>query len=143
MMSIKLKYADSLAKLQDCPPVDAKPTSATSFRFVHHPIGDPRNFVPPAKLNPQRRFHGYKQCTSNALSLFTTKEKAVAAFKKLLEFNRKVYLQLGTHLAQGTVAETDGLATPPGDDGHFDLYEAEGSKVATTFSIVEVLVSNA
>jgi hypothetical protein len=138
----RLKYADDLVRLINCPPSDAKQVDpCEAFRFVHDAITDPRNFIPPAKLNPARRFKDDEECCSaHALSMFISLPQAVTFFSGLRRRYPNIQKALGSNVAQGPLAETDGLATKPDQRGHFDLFESESADLPKTFRIVQSLL---
>ncbi|HVA51351.1 MAG TPA: hypothetical protein VNH11_33730 [Pirellulales bacterium] len=121
--SERLKYADDLARLINCPPSDARQCQPSRvFRFVHDLITDERNFIPPAKLNPARKFKDDEErCSAHALSMFISQPQAVSFFTGLKRRYPNIHKVLGANLSAGTLADTDGLATTPDSRGHFDL----------------------
>lgn len=135
-----LRLLMKIRKIPQCPPEGARPVSRTSFRFVHSPTSDGRNFLCPAELNPARQFKNTAQkCAAHALSMFTTREKAVEFYRGLQVSNKQIHKTLGTHLACGRITEQDGIATRPGFSGHFDLFDFQDASFSTTFEIVEEL----
>src|ERR1700738_1891251 len=106
---MNLKYATSLGAMHGCPPQDAEQRACSGFRFVFASIDNPRNFVPVAALNPRRQFRDVDECCSSwALSMFANMEQAKARYKELQKIIKKIHLTIGTHLAEGAIAATDG-----------------------------------
>jgi hypothetical protein len=139
-MPIVLKYQQETAQFANCPPNHAKACTRVSYRFVFAEIGDPRNFLPVAKLNPRRRFADDKEsCSAHALSMFATKEGAKARYQALLKNHKRIHQAIGTHLAEGNVAPDDGLATGANSVQHFDFFEAADNNIAEKFLIIEAL----
>lgn len=116
-----------MSGLCDCPPGDAgAPRDGVAYRFVHAEQTDPRNFLPPAKLSPSRWINRAPECSDYALSMFLSVAQATRFYDELAQTYKKIRLTIGTHLAEVTLAATDGLATPADPDGHFDLHEYVG-----------------
>src|SRR4051794_28790410 len=107
-----LKYSQELGQHQNCPPNIATPCRKIAFRFVHTNFEDSRNFLCPAKINPQRQFDARSKCDALSLSLFSSEENAKKFYEKLRRSNRNIGKTLGTCLALVCISDVDGLATP-------------------------------
>ena len=139
---MKLKYAEDLARIINCPPPEAAACNrGLAYRFVHDTIEDERNFQPPAKLNPSRRFKDDEECcAAHALSMFSTEAKAAAFFADLRKVHKNIHKTIGGSIAEGRLDGSDGLSTAPDESGHFDLFQADGVDFSKSFSIIQVLV---
>jgi len=129
------KYEDEMSLLQHCPPSNVIPCDMMAHRFVHEDIADGRNFMCVAKLNPNRKLKPESRCSALGLSMFTTQGKAVKRYRELKDLHPNIGETLGNRLASGTVRPEDGRMTPPGGDGHFDLWEADGVNITDRFEI--------
>jgi hypothetical protein len=138
---MNLKYQVEISSFGNCPPQECLCCDRAAFRFVQSDILNPNNFLPQAKKPARRKFETDDvACSGYALSLFATREQAIAFYERLKSrYKKGPPIGIGTHLASGTISSTDGRATPVRDDGHFDLHEAEGLQLATRFKIVEQL----
>lgn len=137
---MKLKYGKELARLANCPPDTAEPCERAAFRFVFDTIGDQRNFLPAAKMNPRRQFDDeYACCIAHALSMFASKKRATTRFRELLNAHKRIHLMIGTHLAEGNITADDGKATATDGRGHYSFFEAADCNCAETFKIIEKL----
>lgn len=86
-----------------CPPSDAEPPEGVYYRAVSEDCSE-NDFVPYARLYPNRKYTGVMACISRALSIYTTIGECVEATK--LPSLQK----LGqTHIAKVTLTENDGL----------------------------------
>lgn len=123
--ALAMKYVDELGRYPDCPPGSVTPCAKrNAYRFIHESDRDPRNFLPVAKLSPNREFEDAAICCmSLSLSLFSSKEQDVAFYQKLKKRNKNIGKTLGTHIALVKLAEVDGMVTPDRDDSHFSLFE--------------------
>ena len=86
-----------------CPPSDAIPPEGEYFRAVSADCSED-DFIPYARLYPNRKYIGAMACKSRALSIFTNKNDCVDATK--LPSLQK----LGqTNIAKITLTDKDGL----------------------------------
>lgn len=86
-----------------CPPADAVPPEGVYYRAVSANYSED-DFVPHARLYPNRQYKGALACIARALSIFTKKEDCINATKLPGLQN------LGqTHIAKVTLTEKDGL----------------------------------
>lgn len=144
--SKKLKY-QYLIDREDlrisCPYEACYPSSGEAYRWAIDPIINDNSFLPnilyweyskfPRRMNSE---DDLKKCGNCAISLFTTKEKAKKKFSKIPEPSRS---NIGyTHIAYGNI-DNAGLMSKPGNSGHFELFEFEGSDLKNNFVIVDEL----
>lgn len=133
---MQLKYAAELARFPKCPPDSAVCCERTAFRFVHSDINDHRNFLPVAKITPQRRLRPEMRCAAHGLSFWATKDQALAAHRSFREQFPNFEATAGSHLASGILREADGRACPVRHDGHFTFFEFATSALGPgTFAI--------
>jgi hypothetical protein len=136
---MQLRYADQLTDVAECPPIHASPPDQLAFRYVRDPVQCPGDFLPVAILQPNRQLDGTACCSAWALSFFETRDAAILRFAQLKRFVKQIHKKLGTHLAQVQLTQADGVATPPNEYGHFELFEDSGSDFSGRFAIVEQL----
>ena len=140
MEPIQLKYAADLARFPGCPPDTAVGCQRLAFRYVHSDISDSRNFLPASKLNPQRQLLGKTRCIGMALSFWTTKEQALAAYNSYREKFQNFEKTAGDHVASGDITFNDGIACPVREDGHFSFFESCSANFGhLRFTIVQKL----
>lgn len=106
------------------------------FRWVFSDITDERNFKPTNLLNNSRP----QSCTGWALSFFISKDSASKRINTILHGKPQAYKKLGTHLAEGDLAENDGQSNDENEKGHFDHFEYIDVELSTKFTIVEQLI---
>lgn len=137
---MQLKYATELNRFPNCPPDNATPCDRQAFRFVHSELSDIRNFLPVAKLTPQRRLRPDMRCVSLALSFWATKDQAVAAHRSFREQFQNFEETAGGYLASGVLRHEDGRAGPDRRDGHFSFFESSTANFGPDrFSVVQEL----
>lgn len=138
---MRLKYAADFQFIKNCPPPRAERRNFSAYRLVHDPIRD-GDFLPIAKTNPARFPPGSdRHCFSFAISLFVTAAAIRRKFQYVVSTNPNVGKDVGTHIAEGEVSETDGLCTRPTESsGHVALFEAEDVQLSSKFSIKEALI---
>lgn len=121
---MELKYADKIKCVQSCPPAGVAPRVCQAFRFVHPDINHQNNYRPPEIIKHRDYDSVEEECSALALSFFATAEQARAEFNELKKGNKHIGKRIGDHLATVTIGDNDGMATSPGADGHFDLFES-------------------
>ncbi len=135
-----MKYQTDIVKIPSCPPDAAEPKSSKAFRIVHNPLCE-KSFLPPGKISPKRMQsecnNSERKCSMLALSLFSTKDKAIKRFKYLESSFQNIRKRMGDCIAEGTIYPQDGLQTTPSKSGHFDLYESSQAKLEDKFKIIE------
>lgn len=137
---MQLKYHSEISQHQNCPPREVEQQGRLAFRFVHSSISDPRNFLPVAKLQPNRAFnHPAARCDALSLSMFSSEQSAVSFYQSLARGYPNVRKTIGSHLAAGTINEEDGWCTPDRHDGHFSFFEAQQVQLVEQFRIVKAL----
>ena len=144
---MKLKY-ETLIKEQNlslsCPNANCISINATAYRWVLGNNFNSDSFLPKILFDQKRNVAPRKNsqdddfiCSCCALSFFNTEDQARSRFLGIPARTRKL---LGyTHLAEGNIAETHGLASPVNDYGHFDFFEFEGIDLGDFFKIISDL----
>jgi len=135
---LELKYQDDISEIKGCPPEACSPPAegTVGFRFTGSSSPDAEDFVPVAKMQPQRTFQGAEsKCTSYALSFFATKSQALNKRIKLVQQNAKL-AQRYRCIASCDLTPEDGLIGPINAEGHFSLHESVTASYATTVSVV-------
>lgn len=121
---MEMKHAPELSLIEGCPIDGSAPIDAIAYRFVFGDADHEKNFTCPSKLNPRRTFKPEHQCSSLALSFYTNKKSARAAYDDLLKLYKNVRKTIGDSIAELKVVMDDGLAGPVDGAGHFDLWES-------------------
>lgn len=131
---MKLKYQPEIEKLSHCfigfEELDLKPV----FRWVFEDINLPKNFQPPNRLVTKHLddFKGW------ALSFHKTYGQSEGALRALCEDKPKLFLKLGTHIAEGLLNKSDGLSEINADEkGHFNHFEYVGISLSKKFTILK------
>lgn len=134
----KLKYASKIANYDQCPPADCIECDCVAFRWVFDPMTN-ECFWPLAKIRPDDDRGNC--CEGWGLSFFTSSEKAIEKFTALTKIHKNLHKKLGTHLAEGKLDSSHGLATPVNaKSGHFTVFELKGVKLKEDFSVVKSLI---
>jgi hypothetical protein len=128
---IPFKYQNDIQDLPNCPPADYQQVHLQACRWVFEDDNHPNNFRPPLVIHPQRRkgkhFRGNDRltCAGHALSFFSTLENARKRYLHLYygRTGQDFVTSVGTHLAQGVIEESDGVASKIDSQGHFELHE--------------------
>lgn len=136
------EYIDNLSI--QCPPSEYLPKELQAFRFVFDASDQlsKNNFLPVLIIKPSRQLNpdtSAAKCQGYALSLFDTKENAEKRYSQLITKRPKLRKSLGTHLAKGFIASTDGLASKVDENGHFSLHEFANIDLSRNFNIVSAL----
>jgi len=134
------KYAADLSNHPGCPP-NGEPHVGTAFRFVQCDMSDSRNFLPALKNNPRRKLRPHEQCFGYSLSLYTTRDKAVARWQYLHDEHGNFHKTAGDSLAAGDLCATDGQACNYNHNGHFEFFEFDTSDLPAKFSFLEKLIT--
>jgi len=139
----ELKYAAYLCKFPSCPPATCRPTRRKVFRFVHASLDHPNNFRPVRLISPSRRLPGDAagRCSEFGLSVYDTEQHALAAYAAVLKTCPNFPKTVGTHLAEVSLTEQDGLLGEPSRQGHADFHEyAVADLVAAAKVIAEIRI---
>jgi hypothetical protein len=115
----RLKYQDEIDKLET-DFSDFKEQTRVSYRWTFEDISDYRNFLPRYKLNPRPNDDDYRGW---GLSFFYTKESAIKRMMEMKSTRKNIDKKLGTHVAKGTLTESDGISDSQNDKGHFTHFE--------------------
>lgn len=115
-----------------------------SFRWVFEDINDARNFLPIYILDEKRKNDdisnkSYK-CIGYALSLFSSKKAAVQRLNEITNNKKFLFKKLGTHIACGTLNNSDGICDEPNESKHFSLFEFVEIDLKSKFAIIEKIV---
>lgn len=124
-----------------CPPELATESSREAYRWVFNPITE-RCFHPQAVRNPPRLLNERdpeRRCSCWALSMHETLNQSISAFQALEKTFRNAKKVIGNSVAQGILAQADGLSTPADRSGHFDLHPYKASALTIKFSVVAAL----
>jgi hypothetical protein len=136
----KLKYAHEISTLAGCPPKGCSERQREqAFRFVHDLDED--SFEPQGIQDPARLIGAddSKCCQLHALSMYTTREKALKKHASNVEHYPNIKKIYGKKLAKGPLDKTDGLQTRPNSVGHISLHQYEQVELHRKFSVVEDL----
>ena len=140
-MEADLKYADEMSLIPCCPPTSAAAIRNQVFRFFHEDTSDIRNYLPPAKLQPTRKWkNDEERCDGLGLSMFFSLSKADAYFHDLRRVIPNIGKRIGLHVATGDIVEDDGKATPVDEAGHFSLFESSTCSFHGRFQLVKALI---
>lgn len=145
MQEKKFKYQqwiDQLVK-EGCllPPLYA-PDNMQACRFVFS-SNDGRNHIPQYVAQPKRMLQDVAKGRSNtsllALSCFVTAHQAESFYANLRKAFKNAVNSIGDALAEGTLANDDGMKTSESGNGHFDFYEFENCDLNKTFKVTKIL----
>ncbi len=145
---MEFQYAEDFKKLSIlCPPARYRPKKITVFRWVFDQMDKEENFLPPLKINPNRRLKSIKKedqdkekCDLLALSMFDSEINARNRFKELLDgTDARVFKTLGTNVAKGDITENDGVNSHPDSKGHFNHHSVSGCQFEKRFLIISSL----
>ncbi len=119
------------------------PNNMWACRFAFSEEGH-QNHVPQYMSNPKRMLQDVNKGKGNtsllALSCFTTAEKAETFYTNLRKAFKNAPNSIGDSLAEGSLANEDGLKTVSSANGHFDFYEYEACDLNKTFQITKNLI---
>ncbi|CAN7419927.1 hypothetical protein LJR232_002576 [Aquipseudomonas alcaligenes] len=124
-----------------CPPKDAAEKQLDAWRWVFNPA-TAACFHPVAIRNPPRLTKANdsaERCSCWALSMYTSREQSIQAFKSLEKMFKNIRKTLGTHVACVRITPADGLCTVPSRNGHFDYHPYEKNAVVSTLCLVQEL----
>ena len=118
-MALKYDADLKVCTEQPCPCKRFTPNDVEAYRIMKR-SPDSEDFIPPAKKkNPPQKLN----CSSYALSFFTTLEKAQAQVAHLEGKGVEVSKVMGDSIGQIRITKSDGLTNKPNGRGHFDLHE--------------------
>lgn len=122
-----LKYAREIKDIAQCPCQPNHTDIGIAYRFAHAEVGDSKNFLPLALLDPDRTMPGRKPistcCEGWSLSMFTTLDALQARAAKAASRNPKFLKRVGEHYTQVKLTVLCGVQTEPTDSGHFEFFE--------------------
>ncbi|WP_157376499.1 hypothetical protein [Burkholderia ubonensis] len=122
------RYAAEVRQVGCCPPESAASLDIVGFRFAFDDIEHPDNYLPLAKIKPERVIAGQpitQCCTGYSLSVFDSLESLARKAKKIVATSPKFLRRVGDHFVVLKINPDAGICTMPNDSGHFDLFEAE------------------
>jgi hypothetical protein len=140
-MAMRFKYQRMIDSLENCPPAHYESREFTAYRFVFEDLTHQNNFLPvleikPKRINAQEFVTEQAKCLGYALSLFDSLEHAQRRHQQISRYNKNFYKKVGTHVAEGEIASTDGVASPVDENGHISLHEFEGVNLQPKFRVV-------
>ena len=148
MKQKKFKYQKQIDKLTalGCQlPALFTPDDMSACRFAFSDTTR-QNHVPQYLMNPKRMLQDVEKGKATtsllALSCFTTSEEAESFYGNLQKAFRKISNSIGDSLAEGALANDDGMKTATAGNGHFDFYEYEGCDLNSSFQITKQLHNN-
>lgn len=119
------------------------PNNMQACRFAFSEEGH-QNHVPQYMSNPKRMLQDISKNKAStsllALSCFTTTDKAETFYTNLRKAFKNISTSIGDSLAEGALANEDGMKTEASSNGHFDFYEYEACDLNKTFQITKHLI---
>lgn len=108
-----------------CPPSDAVPPEGEYYRAVSSDCSE-GDFIPHARLYPNRKYRGAMACTARSLSVFTDYEECVAATKlpSLQDLGQ-------TNIVKVTLTEKDGLVKK-GNGSHYSWWRTRDFNITAS-----------
>lgn len=139
----KFKYQELIDQLKakGCKmPLLFKPDGMSACRFVFSST-EQQNHIPQYVRNPKRMLQDINKGNADtsllALSCFSSSSKAEAFFSNLQKSFKNAKISIGDSLAEGILANDDGLKTAISPNGHFDFYEYEQCDLNKSFKITK------
>lgn len=119
-----------------------QPNDMSACRFAFS-ASDQQNHIPQYVRNPKRMLQdldkGKGDTSFLALSCFATNLQAELFFSNLTKAFKNAKTSVGDALAEGILANEDGMKTATSNNGHFDFYEYEQCDLNKTFKITKKL----
>jgi hypothetical protein len=134
------KYKEYLEKLPcECPDLNIfKPVNRLSYRFSHSDVAHQNNHIPPVLIRKAPPGASCKVvCSNYALSFFSTVQQAEQRFLAILAKVPMFKNSVGDYISACQIAESDGVACAPGNDGHFELHEFAQTNFVGRYVIVK------
>jgi hypothetical protein len=127
--AVPFKYGAQIRTIAKCPVHPHFTDLGMGYRFAKADIDHADNYLPIAKIDPDRTLHGQKPvtecCTGWALSMYTTVDALVARVHKAGVYAPKLLKRVGDHFIQVKLTPACGVHTGINDEGHFDFFERE------------------
>lgn len=123
--------SELIASGVQCPPISAAPKALTAWRWVASPLSE-QCFSPVAVRNPPRLIREsdpQKKCSCWGLSLHTSEQKSISAFKNLESSFKQARKTFGGYVAEVTITPKIGVCTVADGYGHFDLHQYATAKI--------------
>jgi hypothetical protein len=140
VQAAQLKYATEIRNIAKCPMHLNFSQIEVAYRFALADVESVKNFLPVARLQPERTLPGNKPikdcCAGWSLSMYTTLEALQSKARKTIKTAPKFLKRVGDHYSQVKLTESCGLHTGPNSEGHFEFFER------TTFDGRQALVSH-
>lgn len=131
---MELKYKNQIKTFDSCDLTAFKEIELEAFRWTFENINDVRNFEPIYINDPKRK---QDSCLGFALSFYITKEAGIKKHNELTLNRPNLYKKLGTHIANGIITQTDGIASSPDEEKHFEFFTYENIELSHKFTILE------
>jgi len=140
-------YRSFISKIEKCPATDySNRNIGKCFRWIYSDISDLRNFEPPAvRSNRVNHWIHVKSCGKFASSFHIDLEGSIAHYKKLCnQFGlHKASEWFGTHIAQGSIAVSDGVCNDPCSQfSHFDIHLYVEHTLHLNFTLIDKLIAD-
>ncbi|MFM0307127.1 hypothetical protein P0D71_04955 [Paraburkholderia sp. RL17-383-BIF-A] len=125
-VKVVLRYGTEIREVDGCPPQGVQGLDIVGFRFAFGDIKHAHNWLPVAKIQPERTHAGQpitQCCTGYSLSVFESLDALTRKAKKVLATSPKFLKNVGDHFIALKISSADGVCTLPNTTGHFDFFE--------------------
>jgi hypothetical protein len=125
-VKVVLRYGTEIGEVDGCPPQGVQGLDIVGFRFAFGDIKHAHNWLPVAKIQPERTHSGQpitQCCTGYSLSVFESLDALTRKAKKVLATSPKFLKNVGDHFIALKISSADGVCTLPNTTGHFDFFE--------------------
>src|SRR5699024_3608901 len=120
----------------DCNLKELSENERLAYRIVFEDIADDRNFHPSYHRTNDR----HDTCIVCALPVDDSLEDTMQKMADLRKHRKNIHKKIGTHIAEGTLDENDGITNDSNGEGHFSLFEYNGVDLSTKFEIVDTSI---
>lgn len=124
-----LKYQEEIDRLGGLDSDTHHEVNDIVFRYTKEDLSHPDTFLPVARLDPRRN----KNVGSWGISLYRSREKAIARHKKLCERSPNIHKQIGDHISEGEIVPDHGVVSREDDNSHINLYEYQDVQLVNAF----------
>jgi hypothetical protein len=140
---MKFKYQKDYDKLkQACPPSDHVSQNIDPvYRWVFDTMDDEGNFISQFHKKPKRFLNSddLTKCNALGLSMFNSLEGSINKFNELKEYiGETIYQTLGTRIAKGKIALSDGVNGKIERLGHFNHHPSTSAKHVESFTMSSI-----
>lgn len=122
-----LKYALEIKEIAKCPSQPHFSSIGMAYRFAHSDVENEKNFLPIARVQPDRSLPGGKPvgecCEGWSLSMFTTLDALQDKAKKAIKSSPQFLKRVGECYTQLKITSSCGVHTDPSSSGHFEFFE--------------------